>query len=173
MTISKENVKENIESVKTAVTEKVAKDITNAKEVLTETAENLEKLGKEAQQKVTEAVTETKVKIDTETEQLNEQTQEQVQNFKKDLVQRLDAIKVQFSTSQKDLFELTDFLKSELSLLVKELTEVGKEIREDVSQISLKHKEHLTETLKRSKDSTLDAWKKVTHKVEDVTISKN
>ena len=80
------------------------------------------------------------------------------------MVQRLDVIKSQFSTSQKDLVELADFLKSELSILVKELTEVGKEIREDVSQISSKHKVQLTETLKRSKDHTLEVWNKVTTK---------
>ena len=74
------------------------------------------------------------------------------------------SIKSQFSTSQKDLVELADFLKSELIILVKELTEVGKEIREDVSQISSKHKVQLTETLKRSKDHTLEVWNKVTTK---------
>ena len=59
------------------------------------------------------------------------------------------------------MVELADFLKAELSILVKELTEVGKEIREDVSQISSKHKVQLTETLKRSKDQAVEAWNKV------------
>ena len=76
----------------------------------------------------------------------------------------MDGIKSQLSTSQHDLVELADFVKSELSLLVKELTEVGKEIREDVSQISSKHKVQLTETLKRSKEHTLEIWHKVTTK---------
>lgn len=153
MTISKESV-----------TEKVTKDTAALKEVVVETADNLEKLGKDAQQTVTQAVADTKTKLEAETEQLNEQVQDQVQNFKQDLVQRLDVIKTQFSTSQKDLVELADFLKSELNLLVKELTEVGKELREDVSQISSKHKVQLTETLKRSKEHTLEVWNKVTTK---------
>ena len=53
MTISKETV-----------TNKVTKETAALKEVVTETTENLEKLGKEAQQKVAEAVTETKPKLE-------------------------------------------------------------------------------------------------------------
>lgn len=153
MTISKESV-----------TEKVTKDTAALKEVAAEPVENLEKLGKDAQQKVTQAVADTQKKLEAGTDQLNEQVQDQVQNFKQDLVQRLDVIKTQFSNSQKDLVELAELLKSELSILVKELTEVGKEIREDVSQISSKHKVQLTETLKRSKEHTLEVWHKVTTK---------
>ena len=90
--------------------------------------------------------------------------QEPVQEIKQDAAQRLDIIKKQFSTSKNDLLEFAQFLKAECGVLVKELTEVTKEIREDVVHISLKHKENVVETLKRSKDNTIDVWNKVTAK---------
>jgi len=45
--------------------------------------------------------------------------------------------------------------------VIEDLSNMGKELKEDVSQISTKHKEHLTGTFKRSKDSTIEVLKKV------------
>lgn len=175
MTISKESVKdavkenietvkESVETVKNTVTQKVAKDTAALKEVVVETTENIEKLSKETKQKVTDAVAETSSHLKADAEHLNEQVKDQVQDFKQDITKRLDVIKNQFATSQKDFVGLAAFIKAELSLLIKELTVVGKEIRVDVSQISEKHKVQVVETLKRSKDQTLEVWNKVTAK---------
>ena len=172
MSISKEKVSQAVVEAKEVVAEKVTKDVAAIKEVVLETAENLEKLGKETQQKVVGVVNETQANLKVEAEQLSEQVQnevqeviqEPVQEIKRDASQRLEIIKKQFSTSKSDLFEFAQFLKAECGVLVKELTEVTQEIREDVVQISLKHKENLVETLKRSKANTLDVWNKVTAK---------
>ena len=146
------------------MTQKVAKDTATLKEVVVETTENIEKLGQETKQKVADAVAETSSHLKADAEHLNTQVKDQVQDFKQDIAQRLDIIKTQFTTSQKDFVGLAEFLKAELSLLVKELTVVGQEIRADVSQISEKHKVQVLETLKRSKDQTLEVWNKVTAK---------
>ena len=45
-----------------------------------------------------------------------------------------------------------------------ELSKLVKEIKNDVGQISTKHKDHLTETLKRSKENTIEVWNKVSNK---------
>ena len=172
MSISKEKVSQAIVEAKEVMTEKVTKDVAAIKEVVLETAENLEKLGKETQQKVSDVVTETQTHLKVEAEQLNEQVQglvqdlvqEPVQEIKQDASQRLDIIKKQFSTSKNDLLEFAQFLKAECGVLVGNLTEVSKEIREDVAQISLKHKENLVETFKRSKNNTVHVWNKVTAK---------
>lgn len=88
---------------------------------------------------------------------------EQFRLLKQDLLQHFDSIKSQLLSSQKDLAELTQFAKTELNTIIEELTKLGNELKDDVSEISTKHKEHLTETLKRSKESGLEAWNKVKH----------
>ena len=62
---------------------------------------------------------------------------------------------------------MKEFVKSELNSVIDELSKMGKELKEDVSQISVKHKDHLAETFKRSKEHTLDVWKKVSEKAEE------
>ena len=48
--------------------------------------------------------------------------------------------------------------------MIEDLSKFGKELKDDVSQISVKHKDQLTETFKRSKEHTLEAWNKVSSK---------
>ena len=60
-------------------------------------------------------------------------------------------------------------MKSELNAVINDLSKLGKELKEDVSQISVKHKDTLTETLKRSKEHTLEAWKKVVPQKDEAT----
>ena len=76
-------------------------------------------------------------------------------------MQKIEQLKTQFGSSQKDLTELKDFVKTEFNIVLDDITKLGKELKEDVGQISLKHKEQLAETYKRSKEHTLEAWKKV------------
>ena len=66
--------------------------------------------------------------------------------------------------SQKDLTDLKDFVKTEVNAVIEDLSKFGKELKDDVSQISVKHKDQLTETFKRSKEHTLEAWNKVSSK---------
>jgi len=86
---------------------------------------------------------------------------EQFRTLKQDLSQGLDSIKSQLLNSQKSLIELGNFAKTEVNGLVDELTKLVNEFKVDISEISTKHKEQLTETLKRSKESGLEAWHKV------------
>ena len=48
-----------------------------------------------------------------------------------------------------------------MSAIIEDLSKLGKELKEDVSSISVKHKDQLAETFKRSKEHTLEAWIKV------------
>jgi len=50
-------------------------------------------------------------------------------------------IKAQFSTSQEGLSDLKNALKAEINALIEDLTKVSKELKGDISQISLKHKD--------------------------------
>ena len=105
-----------------------------------------------------------KEKLEAEAKQLNASVQEQLRQFKQDLLLRLETIKGQLSNSQKDLTELKEFVKTEFTAVLDDLTKLGKELKGDVSEISVKHKDQLTETFKRSKENTLDAWNKVSSK---------
>ncbi|MCL8297088.1 hypothetical protein M9Y33_15135, partial [Acinetobacter baumannii] len=50
--------------------------------------------------------------------------------------------------------------KAEINALIEDLTKVTKELKGDISQISLKHKDSLTESLKRTKNNAVEAWNK-------------
>ena len=92
---------------------------------------------------------------------MTDTVQEQLRQFKQEVLQRIDTLKEQIFGSQKELTELKSFIKTEFNAVIEDLSSLGKELKEDVSQISTKHKEHLTDTLKRSKDSTIEVLKKV------------
>lgn len=69
-------------------------------------------------------------------------------------------IKAQFSTSQEGLSDLKNALKAEINALIEDLTKVSKELKGDISQISLKHKDSLSESIKRTKNNAVEAWNK-------------
>lgn len=91
---------------------------------------------------------------------MNQNIHNQFAQIKQDILQRLDVIKAQFNTSQEGLNELKNTLKAEINALIEDLTKVTKELKGDISQISLKHKDSLTESLKRTKNNTVEAWNK-------------
>ncbi|HBM1002592.1 TPA: hypothetical protein LUB23_003774, partial [Acinetobacter baumannii] len=95
-----------------------------------------------------------------ETQELNQNIHNQFAQIKQDILQRLDVIKAQFNTSQEGLNELKNTLKAEINALIEDLTKVTKELKGDISQISLKHKDSLTESLKRTKNNAVEAWNK-------------
>lgn len=136
----------------------------NVKVTAVESAEKLEKIAKEATSQALDVVTDVEEKFSAEVEQLNQTAQSQLAAFKQEVLNRLEIIKSQVNLSQKDLIELKGFVKAELNVVIEELTKLGREIKQDVSQISLKHKDQLTETFKRSKEHTLEAWNKVSSK---------
>ncbi len=82
---------------------------------------------------------------------MNQNIQNQLAQIKQDILHRLDVIKAQFNTSQEGLNELKNTLKAEINALIEDLTKVTKELKGDISQISLKHKDSLSESLKRTK----------------------
>ena len=95
---------------------------------------------------------------------MNAGIQEQLRQLKHEVVGRIEVIKKQINSSQGDLVEISEFVKNELSSVLEELTRLSKEIRDDVGQITVKHKDQLTETFKRSKENTVEAWNKVSGK---------
>lgn len=129
--------------------------------VVSETAEKLEKAAVEAKDQAVESLEGSKEKLEVEAKQLTDTVQDQLCQFKQDVLQRLDTLKEQLLGSQKDLTELKSFIKTEFSAVVDDLSKLGKELKGDVSQISTKHKGHLTDTFKRSKESTIEVLKKV------------
>lgn len=134
---------------------------TAVKKTASEGVEKLEEIAKVAKTQVFEVVTESQEAIQSEVDTLNQDVQSKLQGFKQELLNRIDVIKGQFNHSQQDLFDLKDFIKAELNLVLEDLNKLTKELKDDVSQISLKHKDHLTETYQRSKKHTLEAWSKV------------
>ena len=84
--------------------------------------------------------------------------QDKLTQLKQELLQRLDELK---GLKGADLSELSAFVKAEFSAVIEDLSKLGKELKQDVSEISLKHKGQLTETFKRSKEHTLEAFTKV------------
>lgn len=134
------------------------------KKAAVEGTENLEKIAVNVKNQALEVVAESKEAVDTEVKQFNETVQQEITSFRQEVLRRIEVIKAQFSGSQKDLKELKAFIKTEANVVLEELSKLGNELKGDVSQISLKHKLHITETLKRSKEHTLEAWHKVSAK---------
>ncbi len=136
----------------------------NVKQTTIEGAEKLEKIAVQAKEQAIEVISEGKEKLETEVEHLNESVQIQILTFKQELLQRIEIIRSKFGSSQNDLGELNQFVKTELNSVLEQLINLGKELKEDVGQISIKHKDHLSEAFKRSKENTLDAWNKLSTK---------
>lgn len=87
--------------------------------------------------------------------------QAQLNQFKLELIERVETIKVQLRTSQQDLIKLSHTVKAEFNEIVNDFTKLGADLKTDVSEISTKHKTHLSETLKQSKAHTLEVWGKL------------
>ena len=87
--------------------------------------------------------------------------QEQLSQFKQELVSRLETLKVQISSSQQDFKALGATVKAEVSSLIEDLTKLGSGVKTDVTVISTKHKAQISESFKRSKAHTFEIWSKV------------
>lgn len=144
-----------------ATQEKASTEKTTLKSIATEGADKLEKVAKEATEQAVEAVVDSKEKLQEEAKVLNANVQGQLQQLKQDILQKIELLKSHFGTSQKDFTELKAFVKTEFNAVLDDLSKLGKDLKADVSEISGKHKEQITETFKRSKEHTLEAWKKV------------
>ena len=123
-----------------------------------------EKTIEQPEKKIIEFGTEAKENLTNNsdpTPELDSQTQSQLKQFKYELLQKLDAIKGQLGYSQKEYAELKTFIKTEINIVLTDLSKLSKEIKADVGQLSVKHKDSLAGTLKRSKQNTIEAWKKV------------
>jgi gas vesicle protein len=163
--------KQLVESVQQ--TTNIAKDVTQqAKEIAKETKQQVSEVVKETKQQLAttlhdvkaqaqDVTAEGKEKIEAEAKHLNGGVQEQLQLLKQEILQRLDSFKEQFSHSQKDLGELKTFIKTELNAVIADLSKLGKELKDDVTQISTKHKSQLVDTFSRSKEHTIEVIKKV------------
>ena len=145
-----------------AIEQKIVEAKSQTKTLLVEGVEKPEQVSTDAQQKLTDAAE----NLQTEAEQSSVNVQSKIQHVKQDLLQRIELLKNQFNVSQQNFGELKAFVKSELTAVIDDLSKFGQELKQDVTQISGKHKENLIETFKRSKENTLDVWKKVAVKDE-------
>ena len=96
----------------------------------------------------------------------------QMKQLKQDMLKKLEVLKQQFGFSQKEYMELKLFVKTEFNTVICDLSQLSKELKADVTELSSKHKDHLVVTFKRSKDNTMQAWKKVTP-VKSVVVEKS
>ena len=104
------------------------------------------------------------LKVDETAEEASLNTrnlQEQLTQFKQELVSRLETLKVQISSSQQDFKALGATVKAEVSSLIEDLTKLGSGVKTDVTVISIKHKAQISESFKRSKAHTFEIWSKV------------
>ncbi|WP_343682040.1 hypothetical protein [Acinetobacter baylyi] len=122
--------------------------------------QQVEQLYTETTAQVQDILSDTQEKIEAEAKELNQTIQTQLVQIKSDIVKRLEVIKSQFNHSQGDLLELVTVLKNELVNLSDDLGKIGKEVKKDINQVTLKHKDTLTDVLKRSKEHALEAWSK-------------
>ena len=104
-------------------------------------------------------VIETTPVVNTASETLTQQ--EPARESNQALWTRLESLKSQLTFSGQEISELKNLVKSEFTHLVDELAKLSQDLKADISQISLKHKENLTETFKRSKANAVEVWNKV------------
>ena len=134
------------------------------KQNVKESAEKLEKIAKEAKVQTLDVVNDAEQKITAEVEELSENIHSQVAGFKQELFNRFEIIKGQVNLSQQDFIALKNLVGSELNNVMTELAQLGQDIKQDVGELSSKHKDQLAETLKRTKAHTLDVWNKLSIK---------
>lgn len=87
--------------------------------------------------------------------------QKQITELKEEFVQRVESLKAQFPLSQEDLISLKDKLAAEISAILEDVTKVSKEIKQDITEISVKHKDQLAGTLSHAKETVVDAVKSI------------
>lgn len=126
--------------------------------------DQLQKIAKEAKSHGVDIINEAEQKMAIEVDALNTAAHSQLTRFKQDLFSRIEVIKGQFQNTKHDLSELKSFVRTELDNVLNDFTVLSHEIKQDVTEISTKHKAQIVETFKRSKDHTLDIWHKVSTK---------
>ena len=100
-------------------------------------------------------------KISAEVQQFHQLAQMQLKDLKQDLTQRVHIVQTKIHRSQQDFSQLKALIQSEMSVVAKELGALSKTLKEDISHISLRHKDQLSQMFKRSKQHTIAAWQKV------------
>ena len=74
-------------------------------------------------------------------------------------IEKLGATPITYTLNRGGLNRLADMIAR---------YQLSKEVKDDVSQFSTKHKEHVAETLQRTKNNAVEAW----HKVKEVDEKK-
>ena len=133
----------------------------NVKEAALESVEKIEKIAQNAKDQAFDVVVDGQEKITAEVEQLHQLAEMQLKDLKQDLTQRIHIIQTQIHRSQQDYSQLKALIQSEMSVVAKELGALSKTLKEDISHISLKHKDQLSQMFKRSKQHTIAVWHKV------------
>ena len=145
--------------------DKVTKRTTQLKQTVVEgvqnTTEKLEKIAQDAKTQAIEVLQDTQSKIEVDVDGLNQSVRQKLEAFKDELIQRLSIIKNQVNLSQQDLIELKDFVKKEFNVVLGDLTAFGQSLKQDVTEIKTKHKDHLHNTVVRTKTNAKEVWNKV------------
>ncbi len=91
-------------------------------------------------------------------EQVAAATQVQLKQVRDEIVARGQTLKQQVQHSQQHLQAFRTSLKAELGDLWRDMSKFGIELKTDISQLGLKHREQLTQTIKKSTADTLNVW---------------
>ena len=99
---------------------------------------------------------------------LVEFVQVSLNDFKIEVKHHVEKIVARIPLNANAFLALKDTLSSEFFHLWEDLAQTSKTFKEEVMEISLKHKSHLIEEFNRSKEQTLGAF----HKMSDTTHPK-
>ncbi|AOA57731.1 hypothetical protein [Acinetobacter larvae] len=90
-----------------------------------------------------------------------ELVQQQLLNLKQDVLRHVANIKQQLEYSQQSLVAFSQVVKGEVGTVYEDVSRLGQQLKTEVVEISHKHKTQLSQSLKRSKENTLQQWDKV------------
>lgn len=91
-------------------------------------------------------------------EQMGSAAQIQLKQMRDEVVARTQILRQQVQYSQQHLHTLRTTLQAELGDLWRDLNKFGIELKTDITQLSLKHRLQLTQTIKKSTTDTLSVW---------------
>lgn len=90
-----------------------------------------------------------------------EYVQNQFENVKIDVKQRVNNVIAKFPVKTEEILSLKETLKTEATHLYEDISKTTQAFKTEVVEISLKHKSHLVDGLKRSKDNAYGAINKI------------
>ncbi len=131
------------------------------KDIVQEHTSSFIEASHEAEEKVKAAVLDTAESLKTEAQSFLGVVQDQLKQFQEDVHEQVDTIKEKLTSSKDALLELKSNVLSEFNHSVGELSQIGREIKDEVSAITSKSKEHINESYQRIRGNAVDVVDKL------------